>query len=1242
MKKLKNVLTAILLVTSTWLAKSQSCSTGTCNVVTCELICNGSFEFYSAPTPSAISQISLACGWVNADITSTPDYFRTNASSTVVGIPCNQDGKEPERSGQNAYAGILAKKTGDQYWREKISTKLKNSLQVNVPYEVTFWLSLGEGSSNNFDGVFGFQFCPAPNYYPSTSLSIVTTSNITQDGWTKITYTHTPSAADNWPQDYLVIGAFPTATSTLVSYSGSTSSVSCSYTYSPSSDVYYYIDDITVKEIIPLQATASNTTGCAGESFSLSASGADSYTWLPGSPTGSLSCYNCQNPISTYSLTTPIIYTVTGTSTAGCVVSNATIAVSPTACCTNTASGNINLRNAKLVPYNTPSSTPWVSLTTGSFYTGNIAVPAPSTVTGISTITKTLTVIGSLTIAAAVNLYTCDIAIGEDAPIYQYSVTNINNSYLRGCDKLWEGIKTYTNLSITNSWIEDAYLAVDIGDIFSLSTHPNFYCDNVLFSKNYIGIGLGMVSMNPDNFRVTGSIFSCRRFGPANYTSATRYTTLFNNVSAKLPQKLLGSAAHGITANTIRSNIGIEMGGPTSNTPTPYYFTIGAANGSTATPTNSDLANLFDYVNEGIYNYHTKLSVINNRFSNIKTESGIIGTSLGAIYHDGQYGETLTKTDVGKFSAGSPSTSDYKNVFGYGTSTILDGITAVRGGSLTVNYNDFIGISRYGVNVKTWTATTPSVEPVMVANNSFTDAAYVFYGYNNQGVEATVQTNTLVHVQGTYNGYYNVYLDELSKPANSKYHIYGNTFTGSLFGAYVRNTSGAKIISNDITVKKPATTSIFNAPVWIEDCQLITVAQNSIDCSPTNSGSWNTFGVFASATPSLTVKCNDIVKTSACLKFQSNCNPTTIYKNNLNNTAGADPCSYGVWLDNIAKTGDIGYFDGYVWRMSDDVWGDFSIADTKCQVNSNTVTPAYKIYYDNSNSVGRPLSLYQPQVNINTSGTGDLSQSYIPTTNTNSNSAQCNEGARMMNLNATNTHTNPVKNGTSQTLIPNPGKLIILDNSGASNRSITNDYNFSVVDSLIESYKSSKNLSILNAARNTNNSINTVDDIEENQKEFYSIYCNFLEDVNLVSASQIQDLKNMALLCPFTDGLAVYQSRGLIRNWDDSTHYYNTCENSTPDLVEENARVAKQKAALLIQDLTEVYPNPSTGMLVVNSNCKNCTFEVYDIIGKKVLSQKLNENETKVDLNTLNSGTYLYKIVQDGATLKADKLILNK
>lgn len=128
----------------------------------------------------------------------------------------------------------------------------------------------------------------------------------------------------------------------------------------------------------------------------------------------------------------------------------------------------------------------------------------------------------------------------------------------------------------------------------------------------------------------------------------------------------------------------------------------------------------------------------------------------------------------------------------------------------------------------------------------------------------------------------------------------------------------------------------------------------------------------------------------------------------------------------------------------------------------------------------------------------------------------------------------------------------------------------------------------------------------------------------------------------FTEGLAVYEARGLVRNWNDSTNYYNPCENNIPEEFNNFSRFANgvDNAQDVVQ--TIVYPNPSNGHLTITVSLKDCIFEVYDVIGKKVMSQKLNENETKVDISSLNNGTYLYKITQHNNVIKADKLVLNK
>lgn len=130
-------------------------------------------------------------------------------------------------------------------------------------------------------------------------------------------------------------------------------------------------------------------------------------------------------------------------------------------------------------------------------------------------------------------------------------------------------------------------------------------------------------------------------------------------------------------------------------------------------------------------------------------------------------------------------------------------------------------------------------------------------------------------------------------------------------------------------------------------------------------------------------------------------------------------------------------------------------------------------------------------------------------------------------------------------------------------------------------------------------------------------------------------------MCPFTEGLSVYQARGLMRTWDDSTFYYNSCENNIPEELNNNSRFASADenggSNILI-----VYPNPTNGLVNVKTRAKDYTFELYDVIGKRVISKKLNDLETKIDVSSLNNGTYLYKITQNNVVIKADKLILNK
>lgn len=64
-----------------------------------------------------------------------------------------------------------------------------------------------------------------------------------------------------------------------------------------------------------------------------------------------------------------------------------------------------------------------------------------------------------------------------------------------------------------------------------------------------------------------------------------------------------------------------------------------------------------------------------------------------------------------------------------------------------------------------------------------------------------------------------------------------------------------------------------------------------------------------------------------------------------------------------------------------------------------------------------------------------------------------------------------------------------------------------------------------------------------------------------------------------------------------------------------------------------LYPNPTNSILSITfkNEIPKGTLEVYDMLGKKALSQTLDSNKlTSIDISNLNSGLYLIKVSYDG------------
>lgn len=78
------------------------------------------------------------------------------------------------------------------------------------------------------------------------------------------------------------------------------------------------------------------------------------------------------------------------------------------------------------------------------------------------------------------------------------------------------------------------------------------------------------------------------------------------------------------------------------------------------------------------------------------------------------------------------------------------------------------------------------------------------------------------------------------------------------------------------------------------------------------------------------------------------------------------------------------------------------------------------------------------------------------------------------------------------------------------------------------------------------------------------------------------------------------------------------------------------------QELTgvSIYPNPASTTLNV-AGAESATVEIYDLLGKLLLTQNNITATESIQISALPTGTYLVKITQDGA-VKTDKLVVTK
>jgi len=186
--------------------------------------------------------------------------------------------------------------------------------------------------------------------------------------------------------------------------------------------------------------------------------------------------------------------------------------------------------------------------------------------------------------------------------------------------------------------------------------------------------------------------------------------------------------------------------------------------------------------------------------------------------------------------------------------------------------------------------------------------------------------------------------------------------------------------------------------------------------------------------------------------------------------------------------------------------------------------------------------------------------------------------------------------------------------------------------------------------------------IENNNKIFYNIYNNYLQNGNLNATDRLA-IFILAHQCPFTDGPIVYQARTLHSIITEEVKPYNDlgCEDSgfsrsSSDSSTNAFNASDVENLLLANEKTtqsrfkktavyDIYPNPAQEVFSIISNVKTEKLEVRitDVSGKILMKKSIVTNNYSYELPVdLINGIYFVYLINEQGQRTTKKLVISK
>lgn len=502
------------------------------------------------------------------------------------------------------------------------------------------------------------------------------------------------------------------------------------------------------------------------------------------------------------------------------------------------------------------------------------------------------------------------------------------------------------------------------------------------------------------------------------------------------------------------------------------------------------------------------------------------------------------------------------------------------------------------------------------------------------------------------------------------FDIDNNNISGYYNGIYAVNTLSLIAVDNEVHMREDNAFEHWQSGICVTGSNANKVNNNIVDMTTLNIGSWAYWqsGIFMTSNQVPRVQCNSINNLFHSITFKQN-----------NSTAATDGvkgnymqnAQNGIWMHDNAVIGNQAGSSGT--NSSDNVWNipNAGAWYTYMQGSSN---PSSHIFFTRSLGSGYDLPSAKAGKDVssnyfygnNNSAIGSNTCNINTSTPSNQKVAgsglsgimqgaddimtdfdnEQNNGLSMANVSA-NATVNGADNTVSLKAMNRRHLLynILLQNIDTQQDASLSGFMNSIkshntglllaVDSLI--HQAEIKSSLVSVAQNANTAIVPTNIVEQGQQEFNALYLEYLAQNKTLNPSQLSSMVSLAQQCPSYYGLSVYQARTVLFDMTKQT-YRNVCENVSPPLLSQ--RMVQETNNLAQATDVKIYPNPAHNQLFVDADgYTTVNLKLYNVMGELVM-EKLVANANSVDISSLSSGVYTYKVFNCDNELKVGKLII--